>query len=44
MRVGGRRELILPPAYGYGDKSPGAGIAKNDTLVFIIDLLKVKAP
>jgi peptidylprolyl isomerase len=41
MRVGGRRELVIPPSLGYGDKSPGTGIAKNDTLVFVIDLLKV---
>ena len=41
MRVGGRRELILPPALGYGANSPGAGIVKNDTLVFVVDLLKV---
>jgi peptidylprolyl isomerase len=41
MRVGGRRELIIPPSLGYGDQSPGPGIAANDTLVFVIDLLKV---
>ncbi len=41
MRVGGRRELVIPPSLGYGDESPGSGIAKNDTLVFVIDLLKV---
>jgi peptidylprolyl isomerase len=41
MKVGGRRELIIPPSLGYGDQSPGAGIAANDTLVFVIDLLKV---
>ncbi len=41
MRVGGRRELIIPPSLGYGSVSPGAGIAEYDTLVFIIDLLKV---
>lgn len=41
MRVGGRRELVIPPSLGYGDTSPGTGIAKNDTLVFVIDLLKV---
>ncbi len=41
MQVGGRRELIIPPALGYGDQSPGAGIAPNDTLVFIVDLLKI---
>jgi peptidylprolyl isomerase len=41
MRVGGRRELIIPPSLGYGAQSPGAGIAANDTLVFVVDLLKV---
>jgi peptidylprolyl isomerase len=41
MKVGGRRELIIPPSLGYGDQSPGTGIAANDTLVFVIDLLKV---
>jgi peptidylprolyl isomerase len=43
MRVGGRRELIIPPNLGYGaTPPPGAqGIAANDTLVFVIDLLKV---
>jgi len=41
MMVGGRRELIIPPKEGYGANSPGAGIAVNDTLVFVIDLLKV---
>jgi peptidylprolyl isomerase len=41
MSVGGRRELIIPPDLGYGAQSPGAGIAPNDTLVFVVDLLKV---
>jgi hypothetical protein len=41
MRVGGRRELIIPPSLGYGSSSPGAGIAANDTLVFVVDLLKI---
>ena len=41
MHVGGRRELIIPPSLGYGDQSPGPGIAADDTLVFVIDLLKV---
>ena len=41
MKVGGRREMIIPPALGYGANSPGAGIAKNDTLVFVVDLLKI---
>ena len=41
MKVGGRRELIIPPSLGYGSQSPGAGIAANDTLVFVIDLQKI---
>jgi peptidylprolyl isomerase len=41
MKVGGRRELVLPPADGYGSNAPGNGIAANDTLIFVVDLLKV---
>ena len=41
MQAGGRRELIIPPSLGYGANSPGAGIAPNDTLVFMVDLLKI---
>jgi FKBP-type peptidyl-prolyl cis-trans isomerase len=42
MQVGGRRELILPPVDAYGDSPPaGSGIPSNDTLLFIIDLLKL---
>jgi peptidylprolyl isomerase len=43
MKEGGRRELIIPPGLGYGANPPqGAqGIAANDTLVFVIDLVKV---
>ena len=41
IRVGGRRELIIPPSQAYGSQSPGAGIAPNDTLLFIVDLQKI---
>lgn len=44
MKVGGRRELIIPPALAYGPEvPPGAAgkIAPNDTLIFIVDLLKI---
>ncbi len=42
MKQGGRRELIIPPADGYGAQSPGPGVAANDTLVFVIDMLKIE--
>jgi FKBP-type peptidyl-prolyl cis-trans isomerase len=41
MKAGGRRELIVPPSLGYKDVSPGPGVAADDTLVFVVDLLKV---
>jgi peptidylprolyl isomerase len=43
MHVGGRRELIIPPSLGYGAHPPAGaqGIAANDTLIFVIDLLKI---
>jgi peptidylprolyl isomerase len=41
MKVGGRRELVIPPNLGYGSQSPGAGISANDTLVFVVDMQKI---
>jgi peptidylprolyl isomerase len=41
MKVGGRRELIIPPSLAYGSKASGP-IPANSTLVFVVDLLSVK--
>ncbi len=42
MKVGGKRELIIPPTLGYGSRSMGGvKIPPNSTLLFEIDLLKV---
>ena len=40
MKEGGRRLLIIPPALGYGASGSGP-IAPNETLVFVVDLIKV---
>lgn len=42
MKVGGRRMLVIPPHMGYGAQSPTPAIAKNDTLIFVIDLVGVR--
>ncbi|HXW32290.1 MAG TPA: FKBP-type peptidyl-prolyl cis-trans isomerase [Acidimicrobiales bacterium] len=44
MKVGGRRELVIPPNLAYGAQSPTPAIAANDTLIFIVDLLNVSPP
>jgi peptidylprolyl isomerase len=39
MKVGGRRELIIPAALGYGAKGSPPTIPPNEALVFVVDLL-----
>ncbi len=42
MKVGGRRQLTIPPALGYGARGAGGVIGPNEHLVFVVDLLSVK--
>jgi peptidylprolyl isomerase len=41
MKVGGRRELIIPPEPAYGEAGAPPAIGPNETLVFVIDPLEV---
>lgn len=41
MKVGGRRRLTIPPHMGYGAQGAGGVIKGGETLVFVVDLLKV---
>jgi peptidylprolyl isomerase len=42
MKVGGRRELIVPPELAYGPEGFPPAIGKNEALIFVVDLEAVK--
>jgi peptidylprolyl isomerase len=41
MKVGGQRQLVIPPDLAYGESGFPPAIGPNESLVFVIDLLEV---
>lgn len=39
MKIGGRRQLVIPPHLGYGDRGAGGAIKPGETLIFVVDLV-----
>ncbi len=42
MKVGGKRQLIIPPKLGYGDIGSAPAIPRMATLVFEVELVKIR--
>jgi peptidylprolyl isomerase len=42
MKVGGRRQLVIPPRLAYGATGSPPAIGPNEPLVFVVDLLSVQ--
>lgn len=42
MKVGGRRELTIPPELAYGPAGAPPAIGPNETLIFVVDLVAAK--
>lgn len=42
MKVGGRRQLVIPAHLAYGERGAGGVIKPGETLIFVCDLVDVR--
>ena len=42
MKVGGRRQLVIPAHLAYGDRGAGGVIKPGETLIFVCDLIATR--
>lgn len=42
MRVGGRRQLTIPPDQAYGPEGSPPAIGPNETLIFVVDVVDIQ--
>ena len=42
MKEGAKYRFVIPPALAYGEHGAGGAIGPNETLIFEVELLKVK--
>jgi peptidylprolyl isomerase len=41
MKVGGRRQLVIPPGFAYGSCGAGRAVATGERLIFVCELVSV---
>jgi len=44
LHVGGQAILVIPPSIGYGSRGAGGVIPPDATLIFVVELVEIKAP